>query len=206
MVIMRKLINCLITTAVLAGCLSNIQNAEARPCGSGWLDKLGCTIDPTNPIVLKFIKDQRQQHSRLGKRKIKPELDRFCTDNNLSKISTSTIGKIIKRNNFFFQKQGRSYHDPSSKFALRKLSYKTRVKKSPSAQIPGYVEIDTITLFTEGIKRYVYHALDIQNKFDFAYTYKNLNSSNTVDFIKKMEFILCILINVLFYMHKVNNT
>lgn len=46
---MRKLINCLITTAVLAGCLSNIQNAEARPCGSGWLDKLGCTIDPTNP-------------------------------------------------------------------------------------------------------------------------------------------------------------
>ncbi len=143
----------------------------------------------TNPIVLKFIKDQRQQHSRLGKRKIKPELDRFCTDNNLSKISTSTIGKIIKRNNFFFQKQGRSYHDPSSKFALRKLSYKTRVKKSPSAQIPGYVEIDTITLFTEGIKRYVYHALDIQNKFDFAYTYKNLNSSNTVDFIKKMELV-----------------
>lgn len=46
---MRKFINCLITTAVLAGCLFNIQNAEARPCGNGWLDKLGCTIDPTNP-------------------------------------------------------------------------------------------------------------------------------------------------------------
>lgn len=63
---MRKLINCLITTAVLAGSglltslsfvsqsgssLSFItaQPVEARPCGSGWLDRLGCTLDPTNP-------------------------------------------------------------------------------------------------------------------------------------------------------------
>jgi len=143
----------------------------------------------TNPKITDFIKHQREEHNRLGKRKIKPELDTYCQLNNLKSVSISTIGKIINRNHFYFQKQGRNYHDPNSKFATKKVSYKSRVKKSPNTMESGYIEIDTIALFVDGLKRYVYHALDIQNKFDFAYTYTKLNSKNTVDFIKKFEIV-----------------
>ena len=137
--------------------------------------------------IIEFIKQQRELHYRLGKRKIKPELDKYCQSNNIKLISLTTIAKIIKRNNFFFQKQGRMYHNPGSKYATKKISYKTRVQKSPSVFTPGYLEIDTITLFVDGIKRYVYHALDVQSKFDFAYTYNKLNSQNTVDFLTKLK-------------------
>ena len=137
--------------------------------------------------IIEFIKQQRESHYRLGKRKIKPELDKYCQTNGIESISLTTIAKIIKRKNFFFQKQGRIYHNPNSKFAIRKISYKTRVQKSPSIFTPGYLEIDTITLFVDGLKRYVYHALDVQSKFDFAYTYNKLNSQNTVDFLTKLK-------------------
>lgn len=143
----------------------------------------------TDLRIIEFIKDQRQKHYRLGKRKIKPELDTYCQLNNLESVSISTIGKIIKRKHFYFQKQGRNYHNPNSKFATKKVSYKTRVKKSPNTMESGYLEIDTIALFVDGLKRYVYHVLDIQNKFDFAYTYTRLNSQNTVDFIKKLKIV-----------------
>jgi len=141
----------------------------------------------TDLRIVDFIKKQRQEHYRLGKRKIKPGLDTFCQSNNLKSVSLSTIAKIIKRNRFYFQKQGRTYHNPNSKMATKKISYQTRVKKSPNVMNSGYMEIDTIALFIDGLKRYVYHALDVQNKFDFAYTYNKLNSQNTVDFIKKLE-------------------
>lgn len=29
--------------------LAFTSKVDARPCGSGWLDRLGCTLDPTNP-------------------------------------------------------------------------------------------------------------------------------------------------------------
>lgn len=137
--------------------------------------------------IINFIKQQRKLHYRLGKRKIKPELDKYCQTNDIKLISLTTIAKIIKRNNFYFQKQGRIYHNPSSKVATKKINYKSRVKRSPSVINSGYIEIDTITLFSDGLKRYVYHALDVQNKFDFAYTYTRLNSQNTVDFLIKLK-------------------
>jgi transposase InsO family protein len=143
----------------------------------------------TDPRIVKFIKDQRELHYRLGKRKIKPGLDKYCQMEKIKTISLTTIAKIIKRKHFYFQKQGRMYHNPGSAIAQRKANYKTRVKRSPTVFNSGYIEIDTIALFIDGLKRYVYHALDIQNKFDFAYTYTKLNSQNTVDFIKKFELV-----------------
>jgi putative transposase len=149
----------------------------------------------TDPQIISFIKSQREAHYRLGKRKIKPLLDQYCLGEGLTPISVSTIGKIIKRNTFFYQRQvskrnRKIYHNPNSKWARRKLIYKTKVKKSPcGVNYSGYIEIDTVAIFVDGLKRYLYHAIDIKNKFDFAYTYKNLNSHNSVDFMKKLELV-----------------
>lgn len=55
-----------------------------------------------DPRVIEFIKELRKRYPRLGKEKIKPLLDEFCSQNNLKTISISTIGRIIKKKNLFF--------------------------------------------------------------------------------------------------------
>jgi transposase InsO family protein len=141
----------------------------------------------TDTRVLEFIKSIRQLHPRIGKDKIKPLLDRYCQALEMDSLSVSTIGKVIKRHNFYYQKTGRMYHHPSSGYARKRINYKRKVKRSPNSVQTGYVEMDTITIFADGIKSYVYQAIDIQNRFAFAYTYRRLNSQNTVNFLDKLK-------------------
>ncbi len=46
----------------------------------------------------------------------------------------------------------------------RKVNYKSKVRHSPKSSDPGYIEIDTITKFIQGIKRYILNAIDNLNK------------------------------------------
>ncbi len=54
--------------------------------------------------VTEFIRAIRLEHPRLGKEKIKPLLDEYCNEKGIKSVSKSTIGNIIRRHNFFFQK------------------------------------------------------------------------------------------------------
>jgi transposase len=65
--------------------------------------------------ITEFIRSLRQENPRLGKEKIKPLLDEYCTEVGIKNVSESTIGNIIKRHNFFFQKVERMYKNPSGK-------------------------------------------------------------------------------------------
>jgi len=47
--------------------------------------------------IIEFIKDLRQTHPRLGKERIKPLLDEYCSYHRIKNISESTIGNIIRR-------------------------------------------------------------------------------------------------------------
>ena len=66
------------------------------------------------PEIIDFIRSLRQRYPRLGKEKIKPLLDEYCKDRGLKTVSEPTIGNIIKRHNFFFQRSGRIYHNPAA--------------------------------------------------------------------------------------------
>ena len=134
--------------------------------------------------VVLFIKELREEHYQLGKEKLKPFIDEFCHSNNIKTISISTIGKVIKRNNFFFQPHGRIYHNAKYK---RKINYRSKVKRSPQNQPLGYVEIDTISSFINGMKLYVFNAIDVKSRFQFSYCYKNNSSTTALDFLKKLE-------------------
>lgn len=140
-----------------------------------------------DPRVIEFISSLREDHPRLGKEKIKPLLDQYCQEQKMDKISISKIGRIIKKHHLFFQKAGRYYHNPEGGFAKRHISYKTRIKFSPKVTDVGYLEIDTITKFITGLKLYVFNAVDIKLKFQFSYAYRNLSSSTSLDFFKKLE-------------------
>jgi putative transposase len=141
----------------------------------------------TDPKVVSYIKLLREKHPRLGKEKIKPLLDKYCLKEGLSVIEVSTIGKVIKRNNFFFQKSGKVYHNPGSGFAKRRQTKRQRVRYAPKPTEIGYVEMDTVLRFVDGIRYYFYQAIDVRSKFAFSSQYDHLNSQNTVDFFKKLE-------------------
>jgi hypothetical protein len=142
-----------------------------------------------DPRIISYIRILRTNHPHLGKEKIKPLLDQFCLENNLRIISVSTIGKIIKRYNIFSHGLGRIYHDPSSGYAKEKISYKQKIKHSPKLESIGYLEMDTITCFINGIKRYIINAVDIKLKFQFSYTYSRLTSGKALDFFHKLEMV-----------------
>ncbi len=142
----------------------------------------------TDPKVLEFIKQLREKRNHLGKEKIKPLLDDYCLKEKITSISESTIGKVIKRYNFY-PKSRRIYHNPSHSHSKARLSYKTKVKRSPKPAGYGYVEVDTVVRFIHGIKLYVLNAVDVNLKFQFSYGYMRLNSKNSTDFLKRLELV-----------------
>lgn len=138
--------------------------------------------------AIEFIKSLREKYGHLGKEKIKPLLDEYCLKEGIKTISTSTIGKVIKRHNLY-PKVRRIYHNPTHRHFKAKISYKTKVKRSPKPVGAGYIEIDTIVKFIHGIKLYILNAVDVNLKFQFSYGYTRLNSSNSTDFIRKLELV-----------------
>jgi transposase InsO family protein len=141
----------------------------------------------TLPQILEFIKALRTDHPRLGKEKIKPLLDEYCLGQGIPSIKESTIGKVIKRKNYFFQKQGKIYHNPASKWNQKAKVKRLRVKHPPSHLTNGHIQSDTVLRITNGIKDYFYSAIDTRMKFSLTLNYLTLNSRNNKDFYLKFK-------------------
>lgn len=142
-----------------------------------------------NQKIVDFIKKYRKDHPRTGKEKIKPELDGYCIKKELKTVSESTIGNIIKRHKFFFQKSGRVYHNPNSKWARNEAKRKKRlrVKHPPKLTDFGHIQSDAVQRITDGIKDYFYSAIDSKMKFTLTLNYKSLNSRNNKDFYQRFK-------------------
>jgi transposase InsO family protein len=121
----------------------------------------------------------------LGKEKVKIFLYRFCAGNNLKIISTSTIGRIIKEKRIYHHRQKLTYFGKEKQIQRKK---KLRKPKDFVASKPGdLIEIDTIVKFIVDIKRYVLTAVDVNDRFTFAWEYEKANSKNAQDFFTKLE-------------------
>lgn len=138
----------------------------------------------TRVEMIDFIKDQREKHYRIGKEKLKVKLDKYCREEGMPTVSTSTIGNIIKRHHFFSQKEGRVYHNPASKCAQRNLkkNKRLRVRHSPKPADFGYIVSDTVERITDGIKDYFISAIDAKMKFGLTLNYKRLTAVKMRDF------------------------
>lgn len=139
--------------------------------------------------IINFIREMREKYPRIGKEKIKPLLDKFCKERGLKTISESTIGNIIKRHNFFYQKSGKVYHNPGSRWAERGLKKRKRLKiKHPiRSEDFGHIVSDTIEVIIDGIKYYLYSAIDARLKFALTLKYKRLSSRNMKDFYHRFK-------------------
>ena len=144
----------------------------------------------TDPRIISFIRGIREEHPHLGKEKIKPLLDRYCQTLDIPSPAISTIGKIIQRHQLFFQKSGRTYHDPNSKWAQtskKRLPKRERVRFAPHPEHCGHWQMDTMQCKLDRLKVYFYSAIDIKGKWAFSLPYSRLNSLNAKDFFQKLQ-------------------
>jgi putative transposase len=143
----------------------------------------------TDPKIVEFIRIKREDHPRIGKDKIKPDLDEYCFKIGIPTVSKSTIGNIIKRNHFFYQKAERIYHNPASKWAQNKTKKKKklRIKHSPKPVDYGHILSDTVERITDGVKDYFMSAIDAKMKFALTLNYKRITSRNMKDFYRRFK-------------------
>lgn len=143
---------------------------------------------------IRFIESYRKEHPGADKVTILPVLNAFCLAVGINTISGSTIGRIIKE----LKDKGRipnyqvrtSINGKTGNLRIRgtrKKEHKLRVG-SFKPQKPGdLVQVDAITIFLDGIVRYIITALDVKSRFAFAYVYKTLSSNTAKDFVQRLR-------------------
>lgn len=136
----------------------------------------------TDPQIVAFIRELREQHPRLGKDKIKPLLDAFCQHRGLPPLAVSTIGKVIRRDPNYRRRPARG-----AKKSRKSKGGRERVRYAPQPTEPGHVALDTIERTCAGLKVFFYSALDLHTRFALALPYEHCNSRNTVDFFQRFQ-------------------
>lgn len=144
-----------------------------------------------HPFILSFILKYRTDHPGVDKTTITPVLRVACQCAGIKPVSESTVGRIIH------DLKGKGRLPKSNKITINarydKLvvrEQKPRKKKTRRKgflpQKPGdLIQIDTISIFTSGLKRYIFTALDVSTRFAFAYAYKSNSSAYGSDFLDK---------------------
>ena len=145
-----------------------------------------------SPEINHFIKDYRLIHPGVGKETIKAELDHYCKREELPLISESTIGRIIKKlkeHSLIPRTNKLSYYAKSENFKERLVLKKKKLRrKGYLPDSPGdLVQIDSIVIFTNGLKRYLVTAIDVKSRFAFALAYNNHSSLSARDFMTKLR-------------------
>jgi len=145
-----------------------------------------------SPSINHFIKDYRLVHPGVGKETIKAELDHYCDKEGLPLISESTIGRIVKdlkEHSLIPITNKLSYYAKSESFKERLVQKKKKLRrKGYTPAYPGdLVQIDSIVIFTNGLKRYLVTAIDVKSRFAFALAYNNHSSLSARDFMTKLR-------------------
>ncbi len=144
-----------------------------------------------DPAVDRFIVDYRTAHPGADKTTIAPALRAFCLARKSRPISESTVGRIIhdlKTRGRLPRSNKVTFNGRYGTLTVRNPSppKKKLRRKGLSPERPGdLVQMDTISVFTAGLKRYIFTAIDVRTRFAFAYTYKANSSANGNDFMGK---------------------
>jgi transposase InsO family protein len=147
------------------------------------------------PFVESFIIGYRTSHPGADKTTIHPALRVACERAGIKAPSESTIGRIIrdlKERGRLPRKTSISYNAKTGRLRIWEKSpaeKKTRRKGFYPMKPGDLVEIDTVDLFVDGLKRYLLTAIDLTSRFAFAYTYKSSSSSTARDFLDKLKMV-----------------
>lgn len=144
-----------------------------------------------HPFIGGFIIQYRTTHPGVDKTTVTPALAIACKEAGVKPVSESTIGRIIHD----LKVKGRipkcnkvTISGRTGRLLVREPPHRKKKERRKGflPQFPGdLVQIDTVSIFTNGIKRYIFTALDVRSRFTFAYAYKTNSSANGSDFLEK---------------------
>ncbi len=143
-----------------------------------------------HPFIMDFIVKYRTMHPGTDKATINPVLAEACQRQGIKPVSESTVGRVIRdlKLRGKLPKRAKLVYNASSdtQWVKERKSKKKLRKKDFTPESPGdLVQMDTVSIFADGMKRYIYTALDVKTRFAFAYTYKTHSSSHASDFMDK---------------------
>lgn len=125
-----------------------------------------------------FIKQLRKEYGNLSKYKISVFLKEYAASLGLASYSPGKIQKIINRRNYYFEPKNKK-----RKTMIRPLS--TRLKRAPKERLPGYIEMDALTLYVLNRKYYFVTAIDIVTKFAWCQLTTSLSSLKATSALKE---------------------
>jgi len=129
------------------------------------------------------IIELRKKHIRWGKLKLK----KIYKDIYSEKISSWKIQYTIKKYKLY-------YHPIKNEKMQKKRKRnqkKKRITELSKKQYPGFlINFDTIVIYWNGIKRYIFTGIDSVSKVAFARMYTTKSSYNARDFLQRMYYLL----------------
>ena len=144
-----------------------------------------------HPIIIEFVLKYRADHPGADKTTITPALAAACQDAGIKPISESTVGRIIhdlKERGKLPKSTKITINGRTGQLLVREARQRKKKmrRKDFLPQKPGdLIQMDTVSIFAAGIKRYIFTAIDLSSRFAFAYTYKSNSSANGSDFLDK---------------------
>ena len=146
--------------------------------------------------VEQFILRYRQEHPGIGKGAIHPVLRDYCQREGMACPSESTVGRILQdlhqRGKLRELHEELRMHARTGKLVAKKKKAQVRKlrRKGYRPQLPGdLVQMDSLFVFVEGLKRYLITAIDLSTGFGFAIAYPNLSSEATTDFLHRFLYV-----------------
>ena len=126
----------------------------------------------TDSRIIAFIVSIREEYG-VNKYKIKPFLDQYARELGIASPGVTTIGKIIKRKQLFFHKK--------KSLSKKKRFFVNRLKKAPKEKLPGYLEMDSITLWVLNKRWCFMSVIDVVSKYAYCSVVKGLTAQRARD-------------------------
>ena len=137
------------------------------------------TYDEEQKII-----ELRKKYLRYGKEKLSLIYQRIYGE----RLSAWKIYRIIKKYNIYYNPKKAKRIAQKRKNAIKKKRI-TELKNRYSK--PGFLLcLDGITIYWNGLKRYIFTAIDILSKVAFARMYTTKSSYNAKDFLMRLRYLL----------------
>lgn len=134
----------------------------------------------TDYRLVEFIRYMRQEYGNIGKDKIKIFLDKYAESIGVETIGKTTIGKIIKRRNLYFDTE-------ILKKKRRNKRKRDRVRNCPKIKQPGYLQMDGIIVYADSRKHCFISIIDVYTRYARVTKVPTLSSKQSL--ICYQEFI-----------------
>jgi transposase InsO family protein len=143
------------------------------------------------PVQEERIIILRKKHIRYGKIKLAKIYEREYGET----ISSWKVQRVIEKKKLYYNPT-KTARIAQKRKKTRQKGRKKRITELNLKKLPWYKKkagyiicLDTITIYNQGLKRYIFTAIDKYGKAAFARMYKTKSSANGEDFLYRLHYL-----------------